>query len=257
MLSGYTISAVRFIVGILLCLSAIRATEKKIRIINRRDWTLRGVFGAISMILSYMAISLTSGGRATLLGNTYPIFVAIFASLFFGERFSVSSIPSLILCTLGSAAVLNDGAGYPSIGDALALLSAVFAGAALNHLKRARVTESPFSLYLSPCLFGLPVSAALSYKSFVFLPGPLSFAALVGGVVFLAQVLMTWGYKHVPVSRGSRVFYLETLLAVGMGALIGERLKPAFFLGGVLILSGLALDAWSGVRLAKSNRKRS
>ncbi|MCK7470938.1 MAG: DMT family transporter [Desulfomicrobium escambiense] len=67
-------------------------------------------------------------------------------------------------------------------------------------------------------------------------------------MVFLAQICMTWGYKHVPVSRGSRIFYLETLLAIGFGALLGERLRPAFFAGGALIAAGLAFDAWNASR---------
>ncbi len=247
-LSGYAISAMRFLVGIVLSSAVILARRGRISVANRKDWTLRGLYGAVSMILSYLAIARTSGGRATLLGNTYPIFVALFAALFFRERLSVSAIPSLALCTIGSALVLNDGAGYPTAGDALAILSAVFEGLALNHLKRARATEDPFTLYLSPCLFGLPVSGVLSARGFSFDPGALALAAGIGVVVFLAQIFMTWGYKHVPVSRGSRIFYLETLLAIGFGALLGERLRPAFFAGGALIVAGLAFDAWYASR---------
>ncbi|HRZ89950.1 MAG TPA: DMT family transporter [Spirochaetia bacterium] len=247
-LSGYLISAMRFLVGIVLSAAAILTRSGKIRVTNRKDWVLRGLYGAVSMILSYLAIARTSGGRATLLGNTYPIFVALFAALFFRERLSRAAVPSLALCTLGSALVLNDGAGYPTTGDVLAILSAVFAGLALNHLKRARATEDPFTLYLSPCLFGLPVSAVLSARGVAFAPGALALAAGIGVVVFLAQICMTWGYKHVPVSRGSRIFYLETLLAIGFGALLGERLRPAFFAGGALIAAGLAFDAWDAAR---------
>lgn len=247
-ISGYMISATRFLVGIVLSCTAILVRYGRIRVVNRKDWMLRGIYGAVSMILSYLAIARTSGGRATLLGNTYPIFVAVFAALFFRERLRGAAIPSLALCTLGSALVLNDGAGYPTSGDVLAILSAVFAGLALNHLKRARNTEDPFTLYLSPCLFGLPVSTALAAKTAVFHPGALALAAGVGLVVFLGQICMTWGYKHVPVSRGSRIFYLETLLAVGFGALLGERLKPVFFVGGALIVAGLTFDAWDASR---------
>lgn len=245
--SGFAISTMRFIVGIVMSAAFLVATRKGFRVTNRKDWLLRGVYGAVSMIFSYSAIALTSGGRATLLGNTYPVFVAIFAALFFHDRLTKSAVPSLILCTLGSAIVLNDGAGYPTAGDALALLSALFAGLALNHLKRARKTENPFTLYLSPCLFGLPVSTAL-VRDFRFDPGPLALVVLTGLVVFLAQILMTWGYKHVQVARGSRIFYLETLMAIGFGALLGERLKPIFFVGGIFIVAGLTLDAWTASR---------
>ena len=38
------------------------------------------------------------------------------------------------------------------------------------------------------------------------------------------------------------MFYLETIFAVVLGALIGERLTPAFFAGAALIIGGLWLD---------------
>jgi len=245
-LSGYFISMVRFAVGAVLSIAWLVASRRGIRIINKSDWFLRGLYGAISMTLSYMAISRTSGGRATMLSNTYPIFVALFGRLFFGQRLLPTAIPALVLCTAGSVIILNDGSGYAMSGDAMALLSAVFAGLAINHLKRARVTDDPVSLYLSPCIFGLPVviSLTLGTGSVPVAPHVASIAMAVGlgVIVFGAQVLMTWGYKYVNAASGSRIFYLEIIFAVILGALIGERLKPAFFVGAGVIMAALSLD---------------
>lgn len=245
-LSGYFISMVRFAVGAALSVAWLISARRGIRIVNKRDWLLRGFYGAISMTLSYMAISRTSGGRATMLSNTYPIFVALFGRIFFGQKLLPTAIPALALCTLGSVIILNDGSGYALAGDAMALLSAVFAGLAINHLKRARATDDPVSLYLSPCVFGLPVVASLALATggmpVAPQPGALAMAVGLGVVVFGAQILMTWGYKYVNAASGSRVFYLEIIFAVALGALIGERLKPAFFAGAGVIMAALSLD---------------
>jgi drug/metabolite transporter (DMT)-like permease len=253
-ISGYLVSTIRFLVGIAACLAWLFASGRGLRVVNKKDWMLRGIFGSVSMTLSYMAISMTSGGRASMLSNTYPIFVAVFGSLFFNARLLVTAIPALALCTIGSVIILNDGSGYSLLGDACALLSAVFAGFAVNHLKRGRATDGPISLYLSPCLFGLPVVSALAIGTGGAHGVPtaigIGLAVVLGLVVFAAQTLMTWGYKFVPAARGSRIFYLETVFAVGLGAIFGERLKPAFFLGAAIIMAALWLDGSAAARKA-------
>jgi len=253
-LSGLFVSTIRFAVGGAAAIAWLRLSGRGFRVVNKKDWLLRGLYGSVSMTCTYMAIAWTSGGRSTMLSNTYPIFVALFGSLFFGSKLLPTAIPALALCTVGSVVILNDGAGYSLLGDGLALVAAMLAGMAVNHLKRARTTEDPVSLYLSACLFGLPVAAALAVGSGG-LPArltlvPILLSVLLGLVVFAAQILMTWAYKYVSAARGSRIFYLETVFAVGFGALIGERLKPAFFLGAAIIMGALWLDGAAQVRKA-------
>lgn len=246
-LSGSFVSTIRFAVGGVAALVWLKYSGHGFKVVNKKDWILRGLYGSVSMTCTYLAIAWTSGGRSTMLSNTYPIFVALFGSLFFGSRLLPTAFPALALCTVGSVVILNDGAGYSLLGDSLALVAAMLAGMAVNHLKRARVTEDSVSLYLSACMFGLPVAATLSLVSSGLPtrlePVPIMLSVVLGLVVFAAQILMTWAYKYVSAARGSRIFYLETVFAVGFGALIGERLKPAFFLGAGIIMAALWLDA--------------
>jgi drug/metabolite transporter (DMT)-like permease len=253
-LSGSFVSTIRFAVGGAAAMAWLKFSGRGFKVVNKKDWLLRGLYGSVSMTCTYLAIAWTSGGRSTMLSNTYPIFVALFGSLFFGSKLLPTAIPALALCTVGSVVILNDGAGYSLLGDSLALVAAMLAGMAVNHLKRARTTEDPVSLYLSACMFGLPVAAALAMGSGG-LPTrlalvPIVLSVLLGLVVFAAQVLMTWAYKYVSAARGSRIFYLETVFAVGLGALIGERLKPAFFLGAAIIMAALWLDGAAQARRA-------
>jgi drug/metabolite transporter (DMT)-like permease len=253
-LSGYFVSMVRFAVGGAASLAWLFLSGRGVRVVNKKDWLLRGLYGAASMTLSYLAIARTSGGRSSMLSNTYPIFVAIFGRLFFGARLLPTAIPALLLCTVGSVVILNDGSGYSLLGDGFALLSAMLAGLAVNHLKRARATDDPVTLYLSPCAFGLPVAAAMAFASGGSLApptvGPVVLSVALGLIVFAAQILMTWGYKFVNAARGSRIFYLETVFAVALGAAIGERLEPAFFAGAAIIMGALWLDGSAQARRA-------
>jgi drug/metabolite transporter (DMT)-like permease len=246
--SGILVSAARFAVGAILCVAVLALGYRSLRLARPGLVALRGFFGACSMAMTYAAISLTGPGRAALLTNTYPLFVAVFGAIFFGERLKARVFACIAICTCGAALVMRDGSGASLAGDLLALGSAVFAGVAVNIVRRAIQTDNPFMLYLSPCIFGLPL--------FAFVPaGSLAGGASAGGAtgillllgvgvtVFFAQSLMAYGYRSVAAGKGSIVFYLETVLTVILGALFtGERFNLRFAAGLALILGGLALN---------------
>ena len=138
---------------------------------------------------------------------------------------------------------MKDGSGAALSGDLLALASAVLAGIAVNYVRRATQYDNPFLIYLSPCLFGLPL--------FAFAPMPTQSGGAIGillllgvGVLgFAAQAIMAYGYRSVPAAKGSIVFYWETALTVLLGALFaGERFTVRFLAGFALLLAGLWLN---------------
>jgi drug/metabolite transporter (DMT)-like permease len=264
--AGMFVSAARFAVGALLCAAVLVFGYRSIKPARPGLIALRGLFGAFSMAMSYAAISLTGPGRAALLSNTYPLFVAVFGGLFFRERFSLRVFLCIGICSLGALLVVRDGSGASLSGDLLALGSAVFAGIAVNFVRRASQDDNPFMLYLSPCLFGLPLFAFIPPGGGAAAGGYVGIALLlsVGVMAFLAQAMMARGYRSVPAGKGSVVFYLETALTVLLGALFaGERFNLRFALGLALILGGLALNhlrlpskaaAWTAA-LVRNNKK--
>ncbi len=244
---GLFVSAARFAVGTCLCVAALIATEGGVKPRRLKLLLLRGSVGVLSMITVYLSIGLTGPGRATLLSNLYPLFVVIFGSLWFGETFRAKHLLSIACCVVGAALIVRDGSGASALGDALALGSAVVSGIAVNIVRRLSKDESPFMIYLSPCLFGLvlffltplPSPATLFGEGAT---GPLLLVG-VGAGAFLGQSLMAYGYREVQAGSGSIVFYWETLLTIGLGALIvGERLNLIFGLGLLLILAGLRIN---------------
>jgi drug/metabolite transporter (DMT)-like permease len=238
--SGLFISGARFVIGGALCLVVLFAHYGGVKPKRPAVLVLRGVFGAGSMAATYAAISLTGPGRAALLSNMYPLFVPVFGALFFKEKFNTHTLASLALCTIGAILVVRDGSGAALSGDLIAIFSAILAGVAVNFVRLATGTENPFLIYLSPCIFGLPI------LFFAPMPagtgGPVGLLLLFGvGVgAFVAQALMAYGYKSVPAGRGSVVFYWETSLTVLLGALLaGERFNLRFGAGLLFILAGL------------------
>jgi drug/metabolite transporter (DMT)-like permease len=175
----------------------------------------------------------------------YPLFVAIFGSMFFGERFRFGTIGSIVICTFGAFLVMRDGSGAALSGDILALASAVLAGVAINFVRKAIQFDNTFMLYLSPCLFGLPILAFVPLPAASVLANPVGIILLfvIGVGTFVGHALMAKGYRTVPAGRGSIVFYWETALTVLLGVLLaGERFNLRFGLGLILILAGLWLN---------------
>jgi drug/metabolite transporter (DMT)-like permease len=246
MFSGLFISSVRFLLGIVFISASLVLLKKGFRIRNKKAWMWRGISGATAMIAYYLAIQLTSSGRATLLVNTYPLFVAILGFLVFKEKISRRVIVSLAFCTAGILFVLKDGSHYNIYGDLIALGSGIASGFAVHFIKISRETDNSAIIYLSPCLFGLTM-LPLTYSEF----GNIStrgFALLflVGLLTFLAQCFMAYGYKQISASRGSIVFYLETALAIVFSIFIDEKFSRRFLVGLALIILGLIVNNYKG-----------
>ncbi|HUX38027.1 MAG TPA: DMT family transporter [Rectinemataceae bacterium] len=239
--SGLFVSGSRFAIGVVLASSAVLLRRRPLDRSTLPDLILRGLFGALSMVASYVAITITSPGRAVLLANTYPVFVTIFGALLFGERPTKRVWGSLALCVAGAVLVVRDGSGANPAGDLIAIVSSVFAGIAVNYVRRASTRGvDPFLLYLSPAIFGLPVLFFAPMPTAFPGASPLLFLLGVGVGAFVAQALMARGYRSVSASKGSVTFFLETGLTVLLGALfVGETLSPRFVLGLVFIFAGL------------------
>lgn len=239
----YLVSGLRCGIGAALCLAVLVVFYRGYRPRNVKFLVLRGAVGALSMAMSYAAIALTGPGRAVLLSNTYPLFVALFGAAFFGEPLRARTAGSLALCIAGAALVVRDGSGASVAGDLLALASAVAAGFAVNCVRRLGSTENPFAIYLSPCLFGLAIFAVAPLPSVPPDLGGMALVAAVGVGAFAAQALMAVGYRSVPAGTGSVVFYWETVLTLVLGAaLAGETFNARFAAGFAAIVAGLVLN---------------
>lgn len=251
--SGFFVSGIRFAIGAVLAFIVVFLRKRWPDKAQLPDIILRGLFGAFAMIATYVAIALAGPGRATLLSNTYPLFVALFGVLLFKERATWRLAGSLALSMAGAVLVMRDGSSVNPLGDIVALAGAVLAGISVNYLRRASSRGvDPFVIYLSPCLFGLPVLAFASFPGTAPSAAAVVFLLAVGIGAFLAQALMTYGYRTVSASRGSVFFFAETGITVLLGALFaGETVTPRFGLGLSLIFAGV----WSN-REARLQSKR-
>ncbi len=242
MFDGFFISFFRFVIGILLCVFFLIINKTYFKVYGKLFWTLRGLLGAGAMTLYFISIQITSSGRATLVTNIFPIFVVIFAFLFFKEKIYLSNIISILLCIIGLIFVFYDGSKYPIFGDLLALSAAILAGLSVIFIKKLRADNNSIIVYLPVCIFGLLLTS-FSAKQVIHLNMQLVLLLIfIGIAAFLAQVFMTYGFKYVSSTKGSIITFSKIPMTIGLSLFIGEEFKLKFIIGTVLIIAGLIIN---------------
>ena len=241
--NSFFITTCRFIVGIVLGVIIILTSKKPLKIYDIKSLSLRGTFGTIAMLLFYSSIQIIGSGRATLLVNTFPIFVALFGSVFFKQKISKVNLFSILLCFVGVIFVFDQEGTINILGYAMGLLAAISRGMAVLYMKESSQKNEPVIVYLSVCIIGMLLSP-FAFKQFliinsidiVFLLFSIGFFAL------LAQLLLTNGIKNVNTLKASILTYLTIPFTIIMGIFLNEKLSIQFFVGTIFILSGLLLE---------------
>lgn len=250
-IDSYTISFIRFAIGIFLGILFIKATHQEIRFNNKKYLFFRGLFGSASMILVYLAIQLNSSGRAIILSNTYPVFVAIFGFIFFKERISKNTVMCLFLCIIGILLIFYDHSKYSILGDICALASGALGGISVHYIKKSRETNNSAIVYMAACIFGLVVTSVPAVTTIHSGKLPVTFKSwglvlLIGVLAFSGQLLMTYGYKFVAATKGSIFGLTEIVITLALSySFVSEKITTRFIIGFTILLAGLFLNKFA------------
>jgi drug/metabolite transporter (DMT)-like permease len=216
-----------------------------------------GLFLGSTFALWHLSLGLTSVANSTLLVNLAPVFVALGAWLFLGQRFGAAFLVGMT-AALGGAALLVAGGpsglgGGDLAGDGLAALAAVFyAGYFLSVSGlRPRFSTAAVMVYGAPaaCAALLPV-ALLSGEGL--LPASWQGWAVLLAVALVSQVLghslVAYALAGLPAAFSSVALLLQPMIAAALAwAILGEALGPWQTAGGAVVLAGVVL-ARSGSR---------
>ena len=207
--------------------------------------------------LWHLSLGLTSVATSTLLVNLAPVFVALGAWLFLGQRFGAAFLVGMT-AALGGATLLVVGGpsglgGGDLAGGGLAALAAVYYAGYILSVSglRPRFSTAAVMAYGAPaaCAALLPV-ALLSGESLL----PVSargWAVLVAVALVshvLGQSLVAYALAGLPAAFSSVALLLQPTIAAALAwAILGEALSPWQVGGGAVVLTGVVL-AKSGSR---------
>lgn len=214
--------------------------------------SLGGLCFAADMVLSNMALNLTSIASFIVLVHLTPVFVIIAAWFLFGERPGVGLGMALLLALAGAALLVQSGRAGPRgdqalTGDLLAILAAVGYAGFILALRRARLTAGAglVSLVSSAVCALACLAAALAMGETIW-PATLwqwSMVAALG--IFchaLGQGLSAYALGSLGASVTSVVLIYSVLVTTLGGWLVfGETLGLMQAAGGTLVLAAVLL----------------
>lgn len=224
------------------------------------DWWLMvvaGLFFAGDLAFWHWSIMLTSVANATLFANFAPIFVTLGAFLLLGERFRPAFLGALALAIAGAAVLMGDSLSISRqhlLGDAFAIVTAMFYGAYMLAVARLRVV---FSTAVIMTWSGVVTTAALYPVALVSGEGLVA-PTLWGWVILLAlalvshaggQSLIAYAFAHLSVAFSSVALLLQPVAAAVFAWVILSEpvgLRQAF--GGAVVL----IAVWLARRASKA-----
>jgi drug/metabolite transporter (DMT)-like permease len=219
---------------------------------GRRDLPLFLLVGFLTVpatfLVQFWGLSLTGATVAATIVGCGPPIVALFASLFLGERLGKTGWSAVGASTLGVAlAVAGPGVSNDWRGDALVLLSllAVVGWVLLGKRLGDGYPAVPATAWI--LTFGTLTLApvALLWEGVprldLTLLGWASVLVLGLGCSAATYALWNWGVARVPASRAGVFLNLEPLVGALLGVVVlGEEWGPGTVVGGALII-GAAL----------------
>ncbi len=242
----YKTSFFRFAIGLALLGTAAMANKIVLNFKNIKLLFLRGFFGGISIFLLFYSINKIGLVKGSVIGNMYPVFATIASAIFLKER--VNFITWMLIFTSMAGITLisfSKGVGIENINpdDFIAILGAAIGGLAIVIIKKLRETESSFSIFFAQCAIGfwvvlipaniVPVEIGIS-GGFILLG--------IGVSATIGQLMMTYSFKYVSVSKGTIIGMLTPFFNVFIGVLVfNEEINLISGIGLALILFSCAV----------------
>jgi drug/metabolite transporter (DMT)-like permease len=247
-LPGPEVAFVRFLVGLSGC--AVASTRIRMRANNWRGLFWRGAFGGAAVLCYFLAIEHLTVGMATLLNYTAPVFAALWAWLFLGERIGRGTLGALALTTSGVALVLvaNAPPGKLALGpwQMVGIASSVLSGAAVATIREVRKTDGSWEIFAAFCVAGALFTGVPALRHWVTPTGREWLLMLGVGVTSLtAQLMMTYALRDLRAAVAGILFQLTPVSTLVLGrVLYGEKPVGLAIAGAAVTLVGVSWGAW-------------
>ena len=242
------IALFRFMIGLGIVAAGAIFGLVKLRFNDGKLLFLRGLIGGTAVFIAFIAITKLGLGKGMIIICSYPIFASIFSAIFLKEKLRWVNVVSIAVAFGGICLISSDndgGAGALWVFGGYELLTvfgAMLSGISVTLIRKLHDTDDSAAIYFSQCAIGIWVVLFPACKGDGAI-GAMGAVLLVGIGVFatVGQLLMTEGYKYVPVRTGSLLCMLDPVLAFVAGvAIFDEAFSVRSVMGAVLVVSACA-----------------
>ncbi len=171
---------------------------------------------------------------------TMPVWTAVLAMLFLGERLNGARVTVLVLGIVGVAIILRPGFALIEPAAFVMLLGSLAYAATMIATKRLSATDSPLVVLFWMSLIQLPLGLVPALADWV-TPRlvDLPWIVAVGAAGFAAHYCVTRAFKLADATVVVPIDFLRLPLIAIVGALAyGEAIDPAILLGAAVIFAG-------------------
>ncbi len=241
----------RLLISTILLTPLFMRQQKRLEPIDRRYLLfplLAGIFTAFDFAFWNSSLKYTTAANATLLGNTAPLWVALFALFIFREKLRGIFWLGLVIALTGAALVMgSDFLRHPTlgIGDLMASTAAIFYASYQLTTQRGRKYIDPFRY---TWLVGVSATIGMWIMNLVLGNQLTDYPAQTWAIFFVTAVVsqmigylaITYALGHLPASIVSPTLIGQPILTAILAIpLLGEIPNAAQWIGGAIALGGI------------------
>ncbi len=246
-LNLFQILEIRTSIGLLILYPLIRANGGFGMLKTRRPWQhlSRGTAQYAAQYLWFLALTLIPLAQVVSIEFTMPIWTAVLAVMFLGERINRQTILAIGLGVIGVITIVRPQFDESNLGQAVMLVAAVVISISVVLTKSLTRTDHvvtmSFWMLLSQSIIGLAPSIYVwTWPSAAVWPWLL----VVAFCGMFSQYCLSQAMRHADATAIVSMDFLRVPLSALLGwAMFAERLDAYTFLGAAMILTGNLLNA--------------
>lgn len=252
------ILAARALVSLVISYVDVRRRGVSLRGKNPGLLMARAVVGTLTLVCVYYSMTTLPLAEATVLQYLYPMFTALIALMFLGERVAVTTVICVALSVLGLLVMVQplallDGQLMDMPPQALTAAIMGALGSAVAYVLVRRLSQQGEDASLIILYFpavALPFSLILLGGDAVWPQGwDWGVLLLVGIFTQIGQLGLTWAMRTETASKATAYAYIQVLFAALLGWCLFEEVPGLWtVLGGALILLGAMVNLWKPKR---------
>ncbi|MGM7683596.1 DMT family transporter [Cytobacillus sp. Hm23] len=257
----FTLMWLRYMIAfafLVTILNTCRVSKRNDVKIKKRDWLLLGWIGFIgyfvSIALQFIGTKLSDAHTGALITSVTPAFTIIFAKFLLKERLTIVKVMALLLATCGVVVVIGIDITFGTyLLGSIILVGAAITWAVLSvYVKIASQRFSTLFITTYSILFALIFTTPIMVWEFQVYDVYFKSSLIILGITYLGLVstagaffLWNKGMENMDAGIGSLFFLFQPVVGSFLGwILLSEELDTSFFIGGILILTGVVVGSF-------------